>query len=768
MINTVKKTATVILLTAGMVLPWRGQAQNQSLPLIPYPQKVTMASGSFNINRQTVIALPSGQQSHQEATLLNNMVANGLGTYLKYGTGAGTNVIKLVTDASVTANEGYILSITPKKIILSAKSGAGMVRGIETIRQLMPDNVELANGTKLKQLVLPSVNIEDYSTYTWRGMHLDVSRHFFSIAYIKKYIDLLALYKFNTLHLHLTDDQGWRIEIKKYPKLTEQGAWRTFNNQDSVCMEKAKTNPDFAIDPKHIITRNGKTLYGGFYTQQQMKGIVAYAAQRHIDIIPEVDMPGHMMAAINNYPYLSCDGGSKWGEVFTTPICPCNESTFTFAENVYKEIFEIFPSKYIHIGGDEVDGSGWAKSGACKALMVKEGITTAAQLQSYFINRMEKFFNKNGRKLIGWDDVLEGGISPTAIVMYWRSWKPNAPVTAAKNGNKVIMTPGSPLYFDNEPDKNSVYNVYHFNPVPEKLNATEAKNIIGAQANVWTERIPTENRGDYMIFPRLTALAEVLWTGKNDYQGYLARLQQNYPRLDALNVHYRLPDLQNVAQNNVFTNQATLNITAPLPQMVMRYTTDGSVPNLKSTVLSGPLKITQSATIKLTAFMPNGLHSDVYNINYKQQNLAEPIIKANTQPGLTCDYYGAFYKKTALIPTEKPTGQYIVNTVVVPAEAAAPQFGLRYTGYLDIPETGIYTFYLTCDDGGILNIANRLVVDNDGLHSAIEKDGQVALQQGLQPIALNFIEGGGGYTLKLKYSKNGSAPQDIPAAWLKH
>jgi hexosaminidase len=273
-------------------------------------------------------------------------------------------------------------------------------------------------------------------------------------------------------------------------------------------MKKAKDNPDFVIDKEHIVQRNGKTMYGGFYTQQEMKGVVAYAAARHIDIIPEIDMPGHMMAAINSYPFLTCNGENSWGTLFTKPICPGLESTYEFAQNVYSEIMDIFPSQYIHIGGDEVDRTDWGKSADCKALMEREGIKDLPALQSYFINRMEKFFNSKGRKLIGWDEIIEGGISPTAIIMYWRTWVPDAPVKAVKNGNTVIMTPGEPLYFDYQPDQYSVDKVYHFNPIPKVLNAEEAKSIIGAQANIWTEMIPSEKRADYMYMPRLTALAE--------------------------------------------------------------------------------------------------------------------------------------------------------------------------------------------------------------------------------------------------------------------
>lgn len=751
-----------------LIMALKVQAQNQQLPLIPYPQEITVGQGKFNINAQTVISLGSSKKYIQEAGLLNDLIANSLGQPLKFSDNAKNNVIKISYNASLPGDESYTLNITPQNIILSAKTGAGIIHGIESIRQLLPVSIENKLQSKVKQLAVQAVNIKDEPKYAYRGMHLDVSRHFFSISYLKKYIDLLALYKFNKLHLHLTDDQGWRIEIKKYPKLTERGAWRTFNNQDSACMENAKTNPDFNIDPAHIVVRDGKTFYGGFYTQQDMKGIVAYAAKRHIDVIPEVDMPGHMMAAINNYPFLSCEGGSKWGELFTTPICPCNENVFAFAEDVYKEIFEIFPSKYIHIGGDEVDRTSWGQSAECKALMAKEGLKTVEELQSYFIHRMEKFFNKNGRKLIGWDEILEGGISPTAMIMYWRGWKPEAPVLAAKNGNTVIMTPGEPLYFDYQPDKNSIYNVYHFNPIPAKLTTAEGKSIVGAQANVWSEKIPTENRADYMVFPRMTALAEVLWTGKKDYDGYLNRLTQNYPRLDALKVRYRLPDLINVTENNVFTDEATLNISKPLPKMVLRYTVDGSIPNENSTEYTGTMKIAEPKKIKIAGFMPNGNHGDVYNINYVKQTFATPVSVNNLKAGLIGDYYAGFFKRTTLIPQEKPTEKFIVNNVLVPAKANAPSFGIRYKGYLNVPEKAIYTFYFTCDDGGVLKIANRLVVDNDGHHSAIEKDGQIALDKGLHPFAIDFVEGGGGFKLLLKYSVNGSAPQDVPADWLKH
>ncbi len=765
----IKYTTTFLLFLAITFVNIYAKAQQAAVkyPIIPYPTSLTPAIGNFVITPATRIVVP-GKLFTNEAVMLNRLFANSFGKALQKNTQPVKHSILLKYDTAIIADEGYTLSISPKQITIAARTPAGMFMAVQTIRQLLPANVEMANAKPLKSLSLPAVDIKGEPAYAWRGMHLDVARHFFSIAYLKKFINVMALYKMNKLHLHLTDDQGWRIEIKKYPKLTEEGAWRTFDKNDSACMKRASDNPDFALDIEHIIHKNGKTLYGGFYTQQEMKGLVAYAAARHIDIIPEVDMPGHMMAAINAYPFLTCNGENTWGEDFTKPICPCNESTFVFAENVFSEIMDIFPSKYIHIGGDEVDRSDWAKSDACKALMKREGIKDLPALQSYFINRMEVFFNSRGRKMIGWDEILEGGVSKTAIIMYWRGWVPDAPAKAAKLGNKVIMTPGSPLYFDAIPDKNSIPAVYNFNIIPKGLTAAEAKNIIGAQANIWTENIPSEKRADYMYMPRMTALAEVLWTNHPDYDSYLQRLDSQYARLDILKVHYRLPDLSGFLQSNVFTDQDTLSVTSPLPNLAIRYTTDGTLPIVTSTLLNKPLIITQSQRIRLAAFKPDGTHGDVYNLQYDKQSLAEPESVAQERDGLICRDYKQFYKLAALIPDTKPDTTFIARTITVPQFAEAPAFGLKYRGYLDVPQDGIYSFYLTCDDGGTLKIAGREVVDNDGLHSAIEKNGQIALKKGLHSIALDFIEGGGGYTLKLKYSLNGSAPQDIPAQWLKN
>ncbi|TFF38899.1 family 20 glycosylhydrolase [Mucilaginibacter psychrotolerans] len=761
-----KAVALAVIITATATLTATAQQKDARYPIIPYPTQLVRATGTFVVTPNTTIVAPAAFAN--EAAMLNTFFGNSFGTKLKQSQSGAGKVIRLTYDGSLQAEEGYSLIINANGATISAKTAKGIFMGVQTLRQLMPASAELKGG-KLKSIALPAVTIHDQPAYAYRGMHLDVSRHFFSIGYLHKYVDMLALYKFNKLHLHLTDDQGWRVEIKKYPKLTENGAWRTFNNQDTACMKKAVDNPDFEIDKAHIIHKDGKTLYGGFYTQAQLKELVAYAAARKIDIIPEIDMPGHMMAAINEYPYLSSDGKkSEFGELFTKPICPCLPSTFTFAQDVYSEIMDIFPSKYMHIGGDEVDRSTWATSEDCKALMKREGLKNTAELQSYFINNMEKFFNSRGRKLIGWDEVLEGGVTNTAVIMYWRSWVPKAPVEAAKLGNKVIMTPGNPLYFDSPPDKNSIPNVYNFQIIPNGLTADEAKNIIGAQANLWSEYVPTENRADYMIMPRMTALAEVLWTHKQDFASYQQRLLAQYPRLDLMKVHYRLPDLGGFLSSNVFTDVTKLDVQIPLPGLTVHYTTDGTLPDMLSPKLSEPLVIKTSQHIRLAAFKADGAMGDVYDLQYQKQTLAEPVAIASPAKGLLCSEYRQLYKNTTLIPNTKPDTTFTVQSITVPKEAEAPSFAIKYRGYLEIPTDGIYSFYLTCDDGGTLKIAGRDVVNNDGLHAAIEKNGQVALKKGLQPIALDFIEGGGGYTLKLKYSLNGSEPKDIPAEWLKN
>ncbi|GAB4022867.1 family 20 glycosylhydrolase [Spirosoma migulaei] len=753
-----------LLLALFVTLSIQAQDVAQRYPLIPYPTSLTPASGQFVVTAQTALIVQDSRFAN-EARQLQALLEPGLGKQLS-SKGNGSKIV-LQYDASITNPEGYDLTITPQQVTLKASQPVGMFRAIQTIRQLLPVAIEKATKP-LSSITIPSVQIRDQPAYAWRGMHLDVSRHFYSMAYLQTFIDRLALYKFNKFHLHLTDDQGWRLEIKAYPKLTSEGAWRTFNNQDSVVLKRAVTNPDFDLPKQFIRQQNGQTQYGGFYTQAQMRDLIAYAAARHVEIIPEIDMPGHLTAAIKAYPFLSCTGQEGWGKTFSVPICPCNEPTYTFMKTVLSEVIALFPSPYVHIGADEVEKSTWAQSAGCQELMKRENIKNVEELQSYFVHRIEKFVQSKGKKLMVWDDALEGGLRPSTAVMYWRSWVKDAPQKAAQNGNDVVMTPVSNLYFDSPPGIQSVENIYNLNVVPERITAGQTKQFLGAQANIWTEYIPTENRVDYMSMPRMTALSEVVWTAKKDYSSYQKRLLQHFLRMEKLGIHYRLPDLSGFAEENVFVDQATLRIKKPLDSYSLRYTTDGSNPQSNSPELPGGLSITKPQTVKVAAFTPSGVRGDVYSLRYQQQAYATPVTIANPQAGLASNYFKKYFKETKLMKQQTPDSTYTINNVVVPKSVNAPSFGIQFRGYLTVPETGVYSFFYTCDDGGILRIADRMVVDNDGNHFPIEKSGQVALQKGAHPFEADFIEGGGGFTLKLKYSLNGSEPMDIPDSWFGH
>ncbi|WP_262711025.1 family 20 glycosylhydrolase [Ilyomonas limi] len=744
-------------------------AQNASpYNIIPYPASLKPLQGQFVINKKTTLSSSADNDLFKnEANLLRQMIQSYLGksALQPVVSNSSTNNIALRYDASIKDSEAYTIHITPQFISLSASKPAGMFMAMETLRQLMPADVENRQGN---EIAVPCVTIEDKPAFPWRGMMLDVARHFFPVSYVKKYIDMMALYKMNKLHLHLTDDQGWRIEIKQYPELTEQGAWRTFNNQDSNCMRLAKEtgNTDFNIDTTHIIHKNGKTLYGGFYTQEEIKDIIRYAAARHIDVIPEIDMPGHMATATHIYSNLLCEEQGGNSALFTSPLCPCNENVFTFARNVYTEIAALFPSTYMHIGGDEVERSAWAQSPECKDFMTTHHIKGIEQLQSYFTNYMDSFFHSKGKTLIGWDEIVEGGINASAVVMWWRVWAKETLLHAAKNGNNIIMTPDGPFYFDAFPDQNSLSEVYHYPLIPKAFTAAQTKYITGGQANLWTEQVPSEQRADYLVMPRLTALAESVWSNDTSlYASYLQRLSAQYPRLEDLHVNYRLPDLGTLPVRSVFIHDTAFFIPSPLKDFSIHYTTNGSLPTAASPALSRPLNISQSVQIKLALFTPAGRRGDVYTLNFDKQTFAASVQLSNATPGLQCDYYNGSFPTTTAIKKEADSS-FKTPDVSFNKDLGGKPFALKFTGYINVPQTAVYNFYLTSDDGSVLYIANRLVVDNDGLHSAKEKSGQVALTKGLQPITVNFIEGGGGYTLKLKYSIGNEAPKDIPDSWL--
>lgn len=523
--------------------------------IIPQPVSLEMQSGRFLVNSSTNVSAAS--ELENEGKYLANMLSHLAQTTIDFEADASGS-IQLILDDTIENEEGYKVSVAYDKIIISGKTAKGVFYGIQTLNQLLPAAVASANDQS--ELTIPAVNIEDYPQFAYRGMHLDVGRHMFPVEFIKKYIDLIAMHKMNTFHWHLTEDQGWRIEIKKYPKLTEVGSKRHGTIQGRLHHEEG----------------NDETEYGGFYTQEEVKDIVKYASERHVAVIPEIELPGHASAAIAAYPFLSCfpeepsvvtnNMGSKagkeaqangtpkivqetWG-VFDDVFCAGNESTFEFLENVLAEIIPLFPSEYIHIGGDECPKSNWKRCPDCQKRIKDNNLANEHELQSYFIQRIEKYLNANGKKIIGWDEILEGGLAPNATVMSWRGEKGG--IEAAKQQHDVIMTPGHSCYFDHyqsedkdsEPlaigGKTTVADVYAYDPTPKELSAEEHKFILGAQANVWTEYIKTTDYVEYMILPRMTALSEVVWSPKEtkDWENFKGRLNTMRTRYDALRLNY--------------------------------------------------------------------------------------------------------------------------------------------------------------------------------------------------------------------------------------
>lgn len=764
-----KRLYFILSLAAGslflLLRPFSARAQS-GFNVIPYPAEVTVRPDSFVLSSATVLVSPE-RRFASEAAHLQEMLSEYLGARLpEKPAHGGHNALVLQYDEHLEKAESYRLDIHKDRITLSARDGAGLFYAIETLRQILPAAPQGAT------YAVPGMQITDAPAFAWRGMMLDVSRHFFSIDYLKKFADRMAMYKLNKLHLHLTDDQGWRIEIKKYPRLTAEGAWRTFNNHDLDCIRTAEEtgNDDFRPDPQHIVQKDGQTLYGGFYSQEEMRAFIRYAAERHIEVIPEIDMPGHMMAATKIYPGLTCDNeiGSVIG-VFSNPICPCKEEVLAFARDVFSEIADLFPSKYIHIGGDEVNKKTWQESALVQAFMKEKGYTRVEQVQRYFNDYMLNFFRSKGKIMLGWDEIAEGGIDSSARVMYWRGWVPEMPSHATSAGHEVIMSPSGPLYFDAIPDALTLPSVYHYRPLDRamyRLSEASEKRILGVQANVWTEMIPSEKRVDYMVMPRMTALAEVGWSQVYRYESYLQRINTHYERWDRLKMNYRLPDLTDLADNYALLGKTPFFAASPHLRFQVRYTLDGSLPVAASPRMKEPVILERATVMKLALFTPTGRRGDVYTLNFNEQQLAKQQEPSDLEEGLLATSHKGYFKLTTEIKTPADS-TFKTSAIGVPSTLKAPAFGLKFSGYLQVPDTGIYTFYLTCNDGGVLYIGGQKIIDNDGLHPDKTKGGQAGLQKGLHPFSLDFMDYGGGYALDLKYSFGESAPRPVPASWFK-
>ena len=621
-----KKSISLLLLSLLMIAPSCQKTKEavNEYNIVPKPNQILPQEGRFELNSKVSLVIPANAPEVKGiADSLAERLKQTAGISLKEAESAdGKSAICFVVQEGMP-KEGYKLSVTPSLITLTASQPNGFFYGVQTLYQLLPPAVYGNQLDKKANWSVPAVEIEDSPRFVHRGLMLDVCRHYVPIDYIYKFIDLLAMNKMNVFHWHLTDDQGWRIEIKKYPKLTEIGSKR-----EKTLVDYYYVNYPQVFDGKE---------HGGYYTQEQIKDVVAYAASKYINVVPEIEMPGHALAALAAYPELSCDStqtykvSPTWG-VFEQVFCP-SETTFKFFEGVMDEVIELFPSEYIHIGGDECPKTAWKNSAFCQQLIRQLGLkddTTPSKtdgikhskedkLQSYFVTRMEKYLNGKGRNIIGWDEILEGGLAPNATVMSWRGEKGG--IEAAKQKHDVIMTPNTYLYFDyyqakdvdNEPFGIGGYlpleRVYSYEPMPASLTPEEQKYIKGVQANLWTEYIATFPHAQYMVLPRWAALCEIQWSSpeKKNYADFLSRLPQLIKWYDAEGYNYAKHAFGVQAEFEPNPAEGTMDVTlSTIDNAPVHYTLDGTEPTTASPVYEGVLKIKENATLSAKAIRPTG------------------------------------------------------------------------------------------------------------------------------------------------------------------
>lgn len=765
-----KKLSSSLLIVSACVFSSCTPTVKQEIAILPTPVSLTEQSGSFVLKDGMKIGV-SDHSLFPAVGYLQEILRNVISSSVEVTT--DKNQVDMYFQLKDTGGKPgfYKLQSTPEYIQVEANDYSGIISAITTIRQLLPAAIEV-QGEK-QTYSIPVVQIEDVPRFEWRGFMLDASRHFWSKDEVKHVLDLMSLYKLNKFHWHLSDDQGWRIEIEKYPLLTEKGAWRKFNEQDRICMARAKEedNTDFLIPEDKIRIVEGDTLYGGYYTHDDIKEIVAYATQRGIDVIPEIDMPGHFLAAISQYPELACDGLIGWGETFSSPVCPGKDATLEFCQNVFKEVFELFPYEYVHMGGDEVEKANWKKCPLCQKRIRTEKLGSVEELQAWFVRDMEKFFFANGKRLIGWDEVVADGLSSDAAITWWRSWAKDALPTATAQKQKVIACPNEHFYFDYAQDQNSVKKILAYDPcADERLSPEEKKYIWGVQANLWAEWIPTMKRIEYLIVPRMIALSEIAWAepaAKPSLEEFYRQLVPQFKRMDVMRVNYRVPDLQGFYKVNAFIDETAVDLTCPLPGTEIRYTTDGSMPTKESALYDGALEVEETTDFAFRTFRPDGSPSDVVRTKYVKAPYAEAVTApAALQSGLKAVWHDFRGNLCADIEAAPVKGEYVVESVSIPEEVKG-NIGLVLTGYLEVPADGIYTFALLSDDGSTLMLDGELLGDNDGAHSPVEIIVQKALKAGLHPIEVRYFDCNGG-VLQMELVNEKSEKEVLPSTWLKH
>lgn len=642
--------------------------------------------------------------------------------------------------------EGYKLKVCPSGIEVTAADAPGVFYALQTVQQM----IESEKAPRLAQ-----GDVVDYPRFAYRGMHLDVGRHWFPLEDIYQFIDYLAMHKLNRFHWHLTEDQGWRLEIKKYPKLTEVGAVR-------------KSTPK----------RGNRNQLDGvpygpyFYTQAEAKAVVAYAAQRHITVIPEIELPGHSVAALAAYPNLGCTGGLYevrcfWG-VEEDVYCAGNEEVFEFLEDVLTEVLAIFPSKYIHIGGDECPKTRWAKCPKCLKRIADEKLHDTHHLQSYFINRIGRFLEAQGREFIGWDEILEGGLPKGAIVMSWRGLAGG--VAAVKNGNEAILTPNHPYYFDHyqadpkaEPEAigglATLQQVYEFEPMPGGLTLDQQKLIKGVQANCWTEYMPTFQQVEYMVLPRMAALAESAWSPavQKSWPSFESRLPLQLSRYAAMGANFRVPAPFASQDLLVMEDEWTVNFSPSGLETTIVYTLDGTEPTEGSPQFAADqssVVLKAGTTLKARTILKNGGASQVAVITTRKPKWHQPAAVEPTRGGVKYQLFKGHFRSVEHFNKALTQEAKVTSGFDIPKDAPADYFALTFEGWVEVKEKGVYTFYTQSDDGSCLWVGDQLVVNNDGPHGPQVRNGQVALEPGWHAIRVTYAELDGGATLRVYMGTN--------------
>lgn len=707
--------------------------QDTPLNITPTPKSLVQKSGTFAITPKTVFVTGKTQRDELQkiAGYFQTKIQHATGYDLAIKNSGSSNCISLQIDRSLkVGDEGYQLSVTSKRVSVKAKTPQGLFYGMQSVMQLLPPQIESEQPVEGIDWVMPCVEISDEPAYGYRGMMLDVCRHFHDVEFVKKQLDIMAMFKMNRFHWHLTDDQLWTIEIKKYPRLAQVGSVR--RNADG-------------------------SIHRGFYTQEQIKEVVAYAADRFITVIPEIELPGHALAALTAYPEYSCTGGpfelrNKWS-IEENVYCAGNDKTFEFLEDIINEVIPLFPGKYFHIGGDECPKKRWDECPKCQQRIKDENLKDSHELQSYFIHRIEKIILAHGKSMIGWDEILEGGLAPSATVMSWRGEEGG--ITAASMGHDVIMTPSKWLYVDAgqgaveaEPIaiKFAVMldKIYNYDPSSEKIPENLRHHVLGAQCNMWTEYAVTPEYTEYLLYPRMLALAELDWTpkAKKNYNSFARRLDSQLVRLDMHHINYHIPMPEGPMANRIaYIDNTTLTFHNSR-NYPMVYTIDGNEPNASSTKYETPLSFDHDATVKIATLLPSGKLSPTRTIEVVKENLMPATDKA-TQPGIEVrrtegnlyfvkDVEGAYWSAPEVVkdfdfkPNIDDKGAYC------------------YTGYFEVPADGIYYFSSEMDE---LQIDGRVVISNDGKlirHSHTRNS--IALQKGKHAFRLLMINNNiGGY-----------------------